>query len=99
MARITSKWVRLITGFLSMAISPYVMSSANCRLASSSPAVIMATLPLTPANITAGPDLPDGTILYTGYFKPTVQPVINCAPTTSGTFLFNKYLKIYSRLS
>lgn len=94
MKNITSKWATLITIMLGIMFSPYVMASVNCALSSSSPAPITATLPLTPANITAGPDLPDGTLLYTGYFKPTVQPIIICTPTVSGIFSFNKYLKI-----
>lgn len=96
MNNITRNLIGFITAALSIVISPSVMSAVNCALASSSPAAITATLPLTPANITAGPDLPDGTILYTGYFKPTVQPVIICTPTSSGVYSFSKYLKILS---
>jgi type 1 fimbria pilin len=96
MIKITPKWLKLVTVIISAVSSPYVMSSANCTLGSTSPPAITATLPLTPANITASPDLPDGTILYTGAFKPTVQPGVFCVNSTEDAYFFNKYLKVLS---
>lgn len=75
--------------------SPYAMSAATCKLSNVSQE-ITATLPIVPANITAGPDLPDGTILYTGYFSPATNPEITCTIGSVGAFSFSKYLKVLS---
>lgn len=88
MVSISSKWIRLVVVMLSLVASPHVFAVGTCAVD-----VKSVTIPLAPANITAGPDLPDGTILYTGYHSTSFSSNLKC---TGENYSFAKYLKILS---
>ncbi|MGP2467611.1 fimbrial protein [Yersinia sp. 2540 StPb PI] len=56
---------------------------------------INTTIQLQGANITVGPDMPDGTVLYRQYFKPSFQPAINC--DGGHTFTVNDVIRLAPR--
>lgn len=74
-------------------LTPHALSVVTCAV----PDPIATTLPIAPQNITAGPDIPNGTIIYAGRFAQQGLIRVNCVSTTvpeSG--VINKYLKVKS---
>jgi type 1 fimbria pilin len=72
---------------------PQAFSVVTCSV----PNPIVTTLSIAPQNITAGPDIPNGTIIYSGRFTQRGLVKVNCVSTTvpeSG--VVNKYLKVKS---
>lgn len=88
-----SVFIKLTLYLMAMCSIPHALSVVTCSV----PEPIVSTLPIVPQNITAGPDLPNGTIFYSGRFSQSGLVKVNCVSTTipeSGTI--NKYLKIKS---
>lgn len=54
----------------------------NCSL-SNVYGAINAVVPLQSSNLTIGPDVPAGTIIYQQYFKPNRKTVVNCTGNTT----------------
>lgn len=92
-----SIWLRVFFKFTLCGIAvfstPHALSMVSCSV----PEPIVTTLPLAPQNITAGPDIPNGTIIYSGRFSQSRLVKVNCVSTRvpeSGSV--NKHLKVKS---
>jgi major type 1 subunit fimbrin (pilin) len=53
---------------------------------------ITATVPLRGANITVGPDTPNGTVLFRQYFRPSRSPQVNCSAVATAYSWRSDYL-------
>jgi major type 1 subunit fimbrin (pilin) len=92
-----STWLNVLVKFTLSAMAifsiPHTFAVVTCAV----PEPIITTLPIAPQNITAGPDIPNGTVIYSGRFTQQGLVRVNCKSTTvpeSG--VVNKYLKIKS---
>jgi major type 1 subunit fimbrin (pilin) len=98
MARIRGQvrgMITLIVLIVSGLMNDAAMAQAVCQLASGTPA-INANMPLALSNITAGPDMPVGTVIYHEKFVPTYQPTMNCSASPAGSYVLNQVLSLSS---
>lgn len=73
--------------------APQALAVVTCAV----PDPIVTTLPIVPQNITAGPDIPNGTVIYSGRFTQQGLVRVNCISTVvPDSGVVNKYLKIKS---
>lgn len=70
-------------------------AQTTCQIDGSTPA-ITANMPLALSNITAGPDMPVGTVIYHEKFVPTYQSIINCSTAPVGSYVLNQVLGLSS---
>lgn len=73
--------------------TPHAFAIVTCVV----PDPILTTLPIAPQNITAGPDIANGTIIYSGRFTQQGLVRVNCTSTAvPDSGVVNKYLKVKS---
>ena len=73
--------------------TPHAFAIVTCVV----PDPMLTTLPIAPQNITAGPDIANGTIIYSGRFTQQGLVRVNCTSTAvPDSGVVNKYLKVKS---
>ena len=80
-AKVLQKFGLTVIGFSALGLTLLYSSQASalsCKL-DNSYGVMNYTMPLQSLNLTVGPDVSNGTIIYRQYFKPSRGTLINCS--------------------
>ncbi|WP_431225951.1 fimbrial protein (plasmid) [Serratia sp. L9] len=80
--------VSLLLGMVTM-YAYHVSAAMTCKYDSGF-ATINASIALQARNMTVGPDLPNGTVLYSQRFEPSSLPHIICTPSQTGYRIYNR---------